>query len=183
MAKKPKKKTWYTIVASKEFNNSIIGDTITYSPDSLIGRTIKVSLSDLTRNSKQQNTNITFSIINVKEKANTELVSYELSSSFIKRLVKPGKDKFDDSLILTTKDDIKLRVKPFTIAKSKINKSISTALRAKTREFLTDFFKKQTFSTIISSLISYKLQRDIKNHLKKIYPVRTFEIRVLKKIK
>ncbi|MAG20177.1 hypothetical protein CL618_01960 [archaeon] len=178
-----KKKIWYEILASKEFNNSVIGDTISALPDSLIGRTIKISLSDLIRNPRKQNIQLTFSINQVKEKANTELTNYELSSSFVKRIIKPGKNKIDDSFILKTKDDIQLRVKPLLITKSKVQKSISTTLKSKTKEHLTDYFKKNNFSAIISALISYKLQKTLKDHLKKTYPLRTFEIRVLKKIK
>ena len=176
---KKKKKIWYTILASKEFNNFIIGETTSSSPNSLVGRKIRVPLSELIKNPKKQNLNITFSITQVKENADTEIVNYELSSSFIKRIVKPGKDKIDDSFIFKTKDDITIKVKPLLITKSKTKKSILTLLRKKTRDVLKENFEKQTFSAIISSLISYKLQKTLKDQLKKIYPLRTCEIRVL----
>ena len=181
---KKKKKKWYTILASSEFNKQVIAETISSDPKSLIGRTIKVSLMNLTREIKHQNIKITFSITNVDESnALTEVVGYELIPSFIKRITRTGREKIDDVNTYETKNNIKLVLKLLIMTKSKTKRSILSNLRHKSKEFLTAKIQKQDYSELITSLITYTLQKELKSTLSKIYPVAVCDVRVLKKIK
>ena len=181
---KKKKKKWYTVLAPKEFNKQVIAETIASDPKLLINRTIKLSLMNLTREIKHQNIKITFSITNVDESnALTEVVGYELIPSFIKRITRTGREKIDDVNIYETKDNIKLVLKLLIMTKSKTKRSILSNLRHKSKEFLTAKIQKQDYSELITSLITYTLQKELKSTLSKIYPVAVCDIRVLKKIK
>ncbi len=181
---KKKKKKWYTVLASSEFNKQVIAETISSDPKSLIGRTIKVSLMNLTREIKHQNIKIIFSINNVNESnALTEVIGYELIPSFIKRITRTGREKIDDVNIYETKNNIKLVLKLLIMTKSKTKRSILSNLRHKSKEFLTAKIQKQDYSELITSLISYTLQKELKSTLSKIYPVAVCDVRVLKKIK
>ena len=181
---KKKKKKWYTILASSEFNKQVIAETISSDPKSLIGRTIKFSLMNLTREIKHQNIKIIFSINSVNENnALTEVVGYELVPSFIKRITRTGREKIDDVNTYETKNNIKLVLKLLIMTKSKTKRSILSNLRHKSKEFLTAKIQKQDYSELITSLITYTLQKELKSTLSKIYPVAVCDIRVLKKIK
>ena len=181
---KKKKKKWYTILASSEFNKQVIAETISSDPKSLIGRTIKFSLMNLTREIKHQNIKIIFSINSVNENnALTEIVGYELVPSFIKRITRTGREKIDDVNTYETKNNIKLVLKLLIMTKSKTKRSILSNLRHKSKEFLTAKIQKQDYSELITSLITYTLQKELKSTLSKIYPVAVCDVRVLKKIK
>ena len=181
---KKKKKKWYTILASSEFNKQVIAETISSDPKSLIGRTIKFSLMNLTREIKHQNIKIIFSINSVNENnALTEIVGYELVPSFIKRITRTGREKIDNVNTYETKNNIKLVLKLLIMTKSKTKRSILSNLRHKSKEFLTAKIQKQDYSELITSLITYTLQKELKSTLSKIYPVAVCDIRVLKKIK
>ena len=181
---KKKKKKWYTILASSEFNKQVIAETISSDPKSLIGRTIKFSLMNLTREIKHQNIKIIFSINSVNENnALTEVVGYELVPSFIKRITRTGREKIDDVNTYETKNNIKLVLKLLIMTKSKTKRSILSNLRHKSKEFLTAKIQKQDYSELITSLITYTLQKELKSTLSKIYPVAVCDVRVLKKIK
>ena len=181
---KKKKKKWYTILASSEFNKQVIAETISSDPKSLIGRTIKFSLMNLTREIKHQNIKIIFSINSVNESnALTEVVGYELIPSFIKRITRTGREKIDNVNTYETKNNIKLVLKLLIMTKSKTKRSILSNLRHKSKEFLTAKIQKQDYSELITSLISYALQKELKSTLSKIYPVAVCDVRVLKKIK
>ena len=181
---KKKKKKWYTILASSEFNKQVIAETISSDPKSLIGRTIKFSLMNLTREIKHQNIKIIFSINSVNENnALTEVVGYELVPSFIKRITRTGREKIDNVNTYETKNNIKLVLKLLIMTKSKTKRSILSNLRHKSKEFLTAKIQKQDYSELITSLITYTLQKELKSTLSKIYPVAVCDIRVLKKIK
>ena len=181
---KKKKKKWYTILASSEFNKQVIAETISSDPKSLIGRTIKFSLMNLTREIKHQNIKIIFSINSVNENnALTEIVGYELVPSFIKRITRTGREKIDNVNTYETKNNIKLVLKLLIMTKSKTKRSILSNLRHKSKEFLTAKIQKQDYSELITSLITYTLQKELKSTLSKIYPVAVCDVRVLKKIK
>jgi small subunit ribosomal protein S3Ae len=99
-----KRKKWYTILASKEFNNVEIGELPASEADFLVGRNLPVSLSNVTNDIKKQNIRITFKITGVQDnKAITEAVAYELSPMQVKRLIRPDKSKIDDSFLCETK--------------------------------------------------------------------------------
>lgn len=177
---KKKKKKWYSILASQEFRQTEIGETISSSPNSLIGRTINVNLSQLTKDMKKQNYSITFKITDVKDdRALTEVKKYFLNSSAIKRIISRDKNKIIDSFTAKTKDNINIRIKPLLITKSKTKKSVLTALRKKTQEIFKKEISLKTYSELISSLLDYRYIVQIKNKLKKIYPLSTLQIKAL----
>ena len=80
-----------------------------------------------------------------------------------------------------TKDKIKIRIKPIILTRSKTNRSILNILRKKSREYFKMNIEKLNYSEVINSIISDKLQREIKNYLKKIYPIARCNIRMLER--
>ena len=68
--KKPlikKKRKWYILLASKEFNSVEIGDTLSSDPSLLINRTVEVNLAFLTNDMKKQNMRVTFKVTKLEE--------------------------------------------------------------------------------------------------------------------
>ncbi|MBI2598211.1 MAG: hypothetical protein HYW50_03375 [Candidatus Diapherotrites archaeon] len=61
-----KKKTWFTIIAPKEFAGKEIGTTVAEKPENLLGRTIWVSVRDLAAQARKQHVTIIFKIFDVK---------------------------------------------------------------------------------------------------------------------
>ena len=57
---KIKKKNWYQIVAPKIFNGAMLGETIVYDQNAMVGKTVTQNLMNLTNDSKRQNVNIKF---------------------------------------------------------------------------------------------------------------------------
>ena len=117
--KKNKKKIWFEIIAPKTFKEVSLGNTLAYSLDEIKGRSIKVNLMKVTSNMKNQNVNVTFIINETRDnKGYTELVSYVFVPSSIKRLVRRGKSRVDDSFVCRTKDGKTIRVKSLMITRS-----------------------------------------------------------------
>ncbi len=180
---KQKKKVWYEIIAPREFNSLSIGETMSFNPDSLIGRKINLNLMSLTRNIKKQNMRVKFEIKQVKDgKALTELVSYNLIPAYVKRVVRTGRSKVGDSMQYSTKDGVKVKVKPLVLTKNIVTRSIVKSLRKESRKFLKEFTEKQDYDGFVSSVLSYGIQRNLRDYLKKICPIAICEIRVFEKI-
>ena len=172
------KKKWYQILASKEFNEILIGETPSFDPRLLIGKVIRVNLMNITRDIKKQNTNIKFKITGlIENKAQTEIIGYQIMPTFIKRIIKRGRNNLHDSFVCETSDGKRVRVKTLIITIHKTKGAVTNSLTNSMKVNLKDYVKKIRYKELIHELISYKLQINLKNSLKKIYPLRNCEIK------
>lgn len=177
-----KKKKWYKINASKEFKNVFIGESLLDDLNQLIGKSIEVNLMLLTNDPKKQNFKIRFRVKEVKDnEAQTDMESYTALPSYIKRAIRPGKSKIEDTCKLKSKDNLDVVCKLFFITKSIVSNSIKTNLRKKSREFLINYGKGNNYSDIVQGLLNGSLQKDLRSILNKIYPLTTCIVRVFEK--
>ncbi|MBL7147416.1 MAG: hypothetical protein ISS82_01165 [Nanoarchaeota archaeon] len=180
--KKVKKRKWYEIL-SKDFNNVVLGEIITKDPNSVLNRTLKVNLGNLTRDIKLQNVDIVFRITKFEEdKFYTEIYGYGLNSSYVKRIIKSTKTKIDDSFVCTSKDGIKVRIKPLILTRNNVNRSIITSLIKKNRELFNDHVSKKDYKDFFKDLSDKKLCIELKKTMSKIYPLSVFEVRVMRRL-
>lgn len=150
-----KKKKSYPVFSSPEFGDKQIGETKADDDSKVIGRKINILLSDLTGDYKSQNVKVSFRIISMgNNRANTEVSEYTLIPALIKRIVRVGKSKIDDSFTCSTQDGIKVQLKPIILTRFKANNSIHTALRKKTREMCTDILAKNDYKKFILDVAS-----------------------------
>jgi len=174
------KKAWFNIVTPKELGNYTIGETTAIEPQQLVGRNVRVNLMNILNDPKKQNTQITFNIKSVTDKnAITEIVSYELQPSYLKRMVRAGRKKIEDSFITETKDKIRIRIKPVLITRTKAQRSKLSAVRNIAKEFIIEKLKTQNFMDLINDAISTKLQREMREKLTKIYPLALCEFKAI----
>lgn len=178
---KKKKKTIFTIVAPKILNEVVIGDTYAYNAESLIGRTVEANLMNLTMDMRKQQYKVKFMIVDVDgTTARTKPIAYTMINASVKRLVRRNRDKVDDSFTTYTRDKVFIRIKPLLITLNNVSASIRSALRKSTREYIIKFLEEHNYNTFIRDIISGVFQRELMNFLKKIYPMRTVEIRTVK---
>jgi len=179
MAKvKTAKKQWYSILAPKLFRNVVLGETLVYDPQKMVGKGITQNLMNLANDVKRQNINVNFKIVNVENgKAHTNMIGYNMVQSSVKRLVRRNITKIDMSFSCTTSDKKNIRLKPILITRSAINGSISAKIRKNAEEFLTKSIGSMSYDEFTNDLISHNLQSALKAHLKKVYPLRICEIR------
>jgi len=177
---KIKKKQWYPILAPKLFNNTILGETIVADPQSMIGKTLSNSLMNLANDVKRQNVNIHFKVISVEDnKAMTAVVGYELINSSVKRLVRRNSEKIDLSFSCETADNVFLRIKPVVVTRSSVKGTVAARLRRNIVKFVTEFVKKHSYEQLLTDMITYKLQSEMRSVMNKIYPLKVCEIRRL----
>lgn len=177
---KLKKKQWYPIIAPKQFDNIVLGETLVYEPNQMMGKTLSHSLMNLANDTKRQNVNIHFKVIEIDDnKAKTKITGYVIIPSSVKRFVRRDSLKMDISFTCETADNILLRVKPLIVTKSDVKGSVAAKIRNNTVSFLVKTIKKMSYDEIINDLISHKLQGVMKENLNKIYPLKTCEIRYL----
>ena len=177
-----KKKKWYKINASEEFKNVLIGESLVSDPNTLIGKNLEISPAFLIHDPKKSNFKIKFKIREIKgEEAFTDLMGYNLPSTYIKRAVRPGKSIVEDSFKGKTKDNLDVVAKPFLITRAIVSNSIKTSLRKKCREYLIKYLSEMDYKDIMGNLLNDGLQRDLRKILEKTYPLTICQLRVFER--
>jgi len=178
-----KLKKWWPVFAPKYLNSKKIGETPASEIENIIGRKIDVSLAVVTDDIRKQNINSKFKIIGIEgNNAISELVKYEISPASIKRHIKKGRARIDDSFICKTADNKNIIIKPFIVTKSNINRSQETAIRKITKTTINEAVSSMSYQQFVQDLISQKIQKTILNAIKKIAPPKVCEIRVMELI-
>jgi len=173
------KKHWVPVLAPSLFKNEELGQSYVLETDSLKGRGISVNLMNLTTDMKKTNVNVSFRIVDIKEgKALTRVTSIEMQSGTVKRLVRRGRSKVDDSFTVKLKGGQVARIKPLLVTKAVVNNTTGALIRHRVREVLAELAAEHTFETLVQDIVSMKLQRHLKTAINAIYPLRSVDIRV-----
>ena len=175
---KLKKKQWYQITAPKQFENTVIGETLVSDPNLMLGKTLSHSLMNLTNDVKRQNVNIHFKVVEIEgDKGKTSIIGYQITPSSVKRFVRRNSEKMDLSFSCETADNVFLRVKPLVITKADVKGSIAAKMRNSIVQFLIKAIKKMTYDEFLNELISHKIQSQIRENFNRVYPLKVCEIR------
>jgi len=180
-SKKIKKKKWFPVVAPKILGGKIIGESLLTDSSLMKNRLLTVNLMNLTGDPKKQNTNVQLHIKNVKDgQGHTEIVKIERLNSFIKRMVRRGRKKIDDSFLGTSGDNKRTRIKTLVITNNYVVHSVATKLRMELRKQIKDILKKSTFEKMVDEILKGAILKELKGKVSKITPVRVVDIRSLK---
>ena len=180
--KKLLKKFWFPVMAPNIFDNVKIGESYIAEPEVLKGRTINIGLAHVLNDQRLRNINAKFIIKEVNEKALTEIIGLELSQGYLRRLVKHDKDRIDQSFTAKTSDGKVVRIKPFMVTKTSTKGSILAALRKGSEQRIKQYLSKMKYDTLVKNVVTTNFQRIVKSDLDKIYPLKTFEVRMLQHV-
>ena len=175
------KRSWYPILAPALFNNQPIGESPVTDARLLLGKTITVNLMTITGDPKKYSTNVMFKVNRLGEsKGFTDIVSWEMLPSAVKRLIRRNKDRIDESILAYTADGLKVRIKPLVITRGKAKSGVTVQLRMALKEYIIRNLKKTTFDNLIQGLVTTRFQKAFKEKLNKIYPIAMCDIRMIK---
>ncbi|AKB11831.1 SSU ribosomal protein S3AE [Methanosarcina thermophila] len=173
-----KSKEWFNIEAPVYLNRAIVGTTMASDPSLLIGRNVETTVGELTNDITKNNTKVILRINNVVgDVATTDLIGHELTTDYVRSIVKRQTSRIDANIDVTTKDGYVIRVKPtcFTIKRAR-----SSQIKA-IREIMVDIVQKRAsetdFETFMQEAILGRLSAAIYRQAKSIYPLRRVEIR------
>ncbi len=183
-AKDWKKKSWYPIIAPKVLNNAVLGESVVSDVAVLNGKTVRLSLMTVLGDIKKQNNWVKLRVTGIREgKAQTRIISYEVSPSVIKRFVRRRRDKIDCSYLCVTRDGVQVRIKPFIVTRNNTSNSTLTDLRAKVKDYLLRAAANTPYDDLFNNIIRGRLQMDLKRTISKIYPIKKCDIRKIIHIK
>ena len=178
---KRKKKSWVPMHAPKMLNDALLGETLVSDKKDVIGKVLTLNYSIFTKDMKKQNLDVLFKVISiVDDKAQTRIHGLSLTNSYVKRLVRRGKSKIEDSFTVKTNDGLNIRIKPLVITNNTVNSSLATKIRLLVKERLEKFVSSNGLDDLFETLLKQKIQKELKDELSKLYPLRYVDIRVAK---
>ena len=178
VTKKSKAKEWYSIIAPKVFDNREIGRAIVTEPEQLIGRKITVGLLELMNNFNKFYVKFIFRVTKVNgTNAYAEFAGSEVLRDYISRMVLKRVRRIDTVQNLETKDGKKVVVKGIAIISKKVKSTIEKTIRSRIKEYLAKEVSEITFDDFIMELTTDEIKGKVLHEVRKIYPVRNFEIR------
>ena len=144
------------------------------SAQELLGRIVRL---DLTRSLRGKGVELRMRVALEGEELHAEPIALEVAGSYIRRMVRKGADYVEDSFQTTCKD-ARVLIKPFLITRKKVSRALRHALRTTTREHLIGHATLRTSRELFTELLENKLQKELSQKLKKIYPLALCEVRV-----
>lgn len=175
-----KKKTWFEVIAPKLFEEAKVGNVVASEPEELIGRRVEPSMFELIGDVRKSHMKLVLEIDNVEgTKAITKVTSFELVRSYINSLVRRRTSKVDCIVGGLTQDGIKARIKVFAVTSQRCDTSQKQKIRRIMIAALRKLIAETSFETLLSDTITNKVQKTLKDEVKKIYPIKSVEVRML----
>ena len=173
-----KAKEWYKVHAPRMFNEVEIGETPAIDVDTLYGRTVEVTVQELTQDFSKSHIKMKFQITAVDGyDAKTSFIGHELTSEYVRRLTRRKKTKTDHVVDITTKDGFVVRIKPMSIAERRIQTSQEEAMRACMAQALIDMGKENNLSDIVKLIISGDMAKNVAKACRVVIPIKRVDIR------
>lgn len=173
-----KSKVLYNIETPEFIGRNNIGTTLAEEPAQLIGRIVEATVGDLTNDFSKHNTKLKFRINDVNgDVAQTRFIGHEITTDYLRSIVKRQTSRIDTNLKVTTKDGFTVRVKPicFTVKRARTSQieGIRQVMDSTVKERATEL----NFEQFVEEAIMGKLSATIYRNAKNIYPLRRVEIR------
>lgn len=178
---KIKKKRWISIV-SPMFNDQVIGDTNVFDIKNALGKNLKINLMTLMGDPRKQNIDILFKTEKLKGDTSViaEAKGYNVQHPALKKLVRRGKTKIQDSFKCYTGDKKPVIVKSFMLTRFIVNNSVASKIRTRVKQLTVNKVAKTSFEDFVKSIIQTSFQREMKDAMSKIYPLRVMEFNTVK---
>nr|WP_321498936.1 30S ribosomal protein S3ae [uncultured Methanolobus sp.] len=173
-----KSKTWYNVETPEFISRTNIGVTPAEEPEQLIGRVVETTVGEIANDFTKHNTKLRLEINNVSgDVANTRFLGHEITTDYLRSIVKRQTSRIDANLDVTTKDGYVIRVKPICFTVKRARSSQIKGIREVMVKIVKERAAELNFEQFIEEAIMGKLSANIYRNAKSIYPLRRVEIR------
>jgi small subunit ribosomal protein S3Ae len=171
-----KEKQWYNIMTPTEFGDAEIGTTPARDPDLLLKRRVESSLRELSGDFSKQYIKLYFQIKNVAgETANTDFVGHQVTTDYVRSMIRRGTSRIDAISHVRTKDGKKLKIHVLGITIKRAKSSQQKFIRETMEKLVEQAAAERNFTELVEDVITGKLASHIYHEAKKIYPLKRVE--------
>ncbi|MCD6512851.1 MAG: 30S ribosomal protein S3ae [Thermoplasmata archaeon] len=175
--KKRKTKNWYSVIAPSMFGKVKIAETPSDDPDKVLGRTVEVSLQELTGDFAKAHIKIKFKVVEVRGlEAHTAFIGHSTTTDYVKRMARKHKSKIDGVFDVITKDGVRIRVKPSAYTGKRLQTSQKRAIRSVMKEVIETLASNNTLDEFIKYMLDGEIGKQTYKLAKPIYPVKRVEV-------
>jgi len=177
-------KKWFRVHAPVEFNNAEVGEVPADEPGKLVGRTLEVSLFDLTRDLGHLQVKLKFQINKVEsDGAYTVFKSMELTRDYLKSLIRRGSSLIQLIHDVETKDGARLRLTVLAVTPTRCKSSQKRIIRKLFIEKLNELARDNDLAGFVKSVVFGDLSLQLMAVGKRIYPLRKVEVAKVKMLR
>ena len=174
-----KQKKLYTIVTPENFDSQEIGHTIASEPDKILGRTVSVSLEELTKDRSKQYLTILFELSDVKgEQVSTKFKKFYVSEGYLKSKVRKGSSKLD-YLADVSFSGVNARLKMMVLSRHRITGPQRKQILASIANTLNKH-RSTNFDQFLQAVVFGKFGTEVYKNIKTICPINRVEVYELK---
>ena len=172
-----KEKDWYTIKTPVAFGDKEIGETPSRDPDFLVGRTVEVTMRELTGDFSKQYIKLLFEIDNVAgDVANTKFTGHKTTTDYVRSMIRRGTSRIDTPVIIETKDGHKMKLHVLAVTTRRAKSSQQKFMRETITELVNNIAVEKNFEDVIETSVNGRLASEIYHTAKKIYPLKRVEV-------
>ena len=172
-----KKKKWFEVFAPAVLDKKKIAETMAEKPELLLGRTLSMSLRDVSGEIKKGHVHLLLKINDVQgQKAYTILAGHKLLPAHLGRLVRRNNSKVEVVRDVTSKDAQKARVKAITVTYRKVPKDKKTAIRKLMFDALGEMASQKNYDELIQDFVFGMASTQILGAVKKVAQIKRVEI-------
>jgi small subunit ribosomal protein S3Ae len=172
-----KEKHWYNIMTPKEFGEAEIGTTPARDPSMLIRRRVESSLRELSGDFSKQYIKLFFQIKDVAgDTANTNFVGHQVTSDYVRSMIRRGTSRIDAITHVTTQDNTKMKIHVLAITIKRAKSSQQKFIRETMEKLVAEAAAEKSFRDLVEDIITGKMASHIYHEAKKIYPLKRVEI-------
>lgn len=171
-----KEKKWYKIMTPTEFGDAEIGSTPARDPEILVNRSVESSMRELAGDFSKQYIKLYFRISGVSgDIANTEFVGHQVTTDYVRSMIRRGTSRIDSISTVTTKDGKRLKVHVLGVTIKRAKSSQQKFIRETMERMVQEAAAQKTFQELIEDIVGGKMASHIYHEAKKIYPLKRVE--------
>lgn len=174
-------KHWFKVRAPGIFQHAELGETMASEPEQVVGRTLEMSLQEIGGGADigKAHIKLRFRIdrLSGEHVAEASFIGHELTSDFVRRLARRKRSKIDLSLEVTTKDGVRIVVKPVAVGEQRLQTHLRTELRHRLETLLKEEAQAKTGAEFVKEMLGGDLSKLLAHGVRTLYPLKKIEIR------
>jgi len=174
-------KHWIKVRAPGLFQHVELGETVASEPEQVVGRTIEATLPELsgTPDAGKAHVKLRFQIERLSGDgvAEARFIGHDLTSDFVRRLARRKRSKIDSSVTVTTKDGVRIVLKPVAVGEQRLQTRLRAQLRHRIVEILNEQAAQHPAPQFVGEMLQGELSKALSHGVKSLYPLKKIEIR------